>query len=168
MTSTLRKTYLFHKENIFIPLGMTSTAWKLEDIDISRKAVPYNIDWQPYQHYTFADYSSGQLMTTINDISNFLLAYMQGGVFNEEQLLLSSTIELMKNRQFTEVQKAFGLGWYYDSSIGQELFGHEGIEMGISTAMFFNPETNIGIIILSNGEDIDLSSILEQMLKAAK
>lgn len=156
------------KENIFIPLGMTSTAWKLEDIDINRKAVPYNVDWQPYQHYTSADYPSRQLMTTISDISNFLLMYMQGGVFNDRQLLLSSTIELMKDRQFPEVQNVFGLGWYYDSSTGQELFGHEGIEMGVSTAMFFNPETNIGVIILSNGEDIDLLPILKQMLKAAK
>ncbi|MBT9147598.1 MAG: putative penicillin-binding protein PbpX [Syntrophomonadaceae bacterium] len=156
------------KENIFIPLGMTSTAWKLKDIDISRKAVPYNTDWQPYQHYTFADYPAGQLMTTINDISNFLLAYIRGGAINGRQLLLSSTIELMKDRQFTEVQNVFGLGWYYDSRIGQELFGHIGIEMGIRTVMFFNPETNIGGIILSNGEDVDLFPILEQMFKATK
>jgi CubicO group peptidase (beta-lactamase class C family) len=156
------------RENIFIPLGMTSTAWKLESIDISRKAVPYNIGLEPYQHYTSADYPTRQLMTTINDISNFLLAYMKGGAIGDKQLLMNSTIELMKDRQFTEAQNTFGLGWYYDSSIGQELFGHIGIEMGVSTAMFFNPETNIGGIILSNGEDIDLSPILEQMFKAAK
>jgi CubicO group peptidase (beta-lactamase class C family) len=159
------------KENIFIPLGMTSTAWKLEDIDIRRKAIHYNIDnvgWRMYQHFTSADYPARQLMTTINDISNFLLAYMQGGTFNDRQLLLSSTIELMKERQFTEVQNAFGLGWYYDSRIGQELFGHIGTEMGVSTAMFFNPETNIGAIILSNGGGINLLPILEQMFKAAK
>jgi len=156
------------RENIFIPLGMTSTAWRLEDIDISRKAVPYNINRQPYQHYTSADYPGRQLMTTINDISNFLLMYMQGGTFNDRQLLLSSTIELIKERQFTEVQNAFGLGWYYDSRIGQELFGHKGIEMGTRTAMFFNPETNIGAIILSNGEDVSLLPILKQMFKVTK
>jgi len=31
--------------------------------------------------------------------------------------------------------------------------GHNGGDFGVSTEMFFDPETNVGVVVLTNGDD---------------
>ena len=36
---------------------------------------------------------------------------------------------------------------------GQRLVGHDGLALGAHTAMFWNPETKFGVVIMTNGCD---------------
>jgi hypothetical protein len=46
-----------------------------------------------------------------------------------------------------------GIIWYQNKAIsGRTLWGHSGGDAGVSTFMFFEPETNIGVIILTNAD----------------
>lgn len=46
-----------------------------------------------------------------------------------------------------------GLIWYYDDNLGKKLLGHNGGDDGISTDAFFNPDTNIGFVVFTNGDE---------------
>ena len=35
---------------------------------------------------------------------------------------------------------------------GRRLLGHDGGDPGVATRMYFNPDTNVGVILLTNGD----------------
>ena len=51
------------------------------------------------------------------------------------------------------MSEGWGLGWYHKIINGRDLWGHNGMMWGVLTEMFFSPEDNVGIIILTNGGD---------------
>lgn len=151
------------RERLFAPLGMQASGWMLGEIDLSRKARPYDPKGQPYAHYTFADYPDGQLLTTAQDLAALLLVYTGRGVSRRVPVLQASTLAMMMQPQFPEVSEETTMGFYFDTQKKRRLLGHDGGEFGASTAMFYDPETLVGAIVLTNGEDIELEGILEKM-----
>jgi len=88
------------KENIFQPLEMTHTFWRLDECFESNYTIvqPYNYinkQYEAVQHYTFTDYPNGGLRTTGRDLLSFMSAFIQKGISNNYQLLKSSTINSM-------------------------------------------------------------------------
>ncbi|MBC8266887.1 MAG: beta-lactamase family protein [Flavobacteriales bacterium] len=150
--------------NIFDEICMENTSWYLADFDTSNVARPHK--WQggqyvPYNHYGFADYPNGQLRSNITDMANFAIAYLQNGAFNSQQILNSASVNEMLTLQIPNIENTQGLNWYteeiYLSGGGTvNLWGHNGGEDGVSTDMYINPDNNIGIVVLSNGEGDNL------------
>src|SRR5262249_34119564 len=73
------------KENIFAPLGMAKTSWRLADIDRSLLAEPYDkssAGYVPYGQYGEPDYPDGMLRTSVLELGRFIIAYMQGGRYH--------------------------------------------------------------------------------------
>jgi CubicO group peptidase (beta-lactamase class C family) len=57
-----------------------------------------------------------------------------------------------------------GIIWYQNKAIsGRTLWGHSGGDPGVATFMLFEPETNIGVIILTNGEYYNLYGIMSAL-----
>ncbi|MBI45041.1 MAG: hypothetical protein CMG66_02610 [Candidatus Marinimicrobia bacterium] len=106
-----------------------------------------------YENYGYADYPSGQLRTTSNNLAKFMSAYMNDGVYNEVRILNSETIELMKTIHYPEVNAMQGLMWYYKNENGRTLFGHNGGDIGSSTEMFVSFSDDLGIALLTNSNN---------------
>ncbi len=153
------------KQNIFNPLGMTETFWRLDEI--SQTIVqPYNYDrgYEEIQHYTFTDYPNGGLRSTGRDLYKFLTAYLNNGASNNHQLLNQNTIDEMLTLQIPSINDTMGLH-IYRLNAANELWGHDGGEQGVATIMAFNPTTKVGAIVLSNQGDSDLEEILIEAYK---
>ncbi|MBC8345768.1 MAG: beta-lactamase family protein [Candidatus Marinimicrobia bacterium] len=153
------------KQNIFIPLGMTETFWRLDEI--SQTIVqPYifNGQYEGIQHYTFTDYPNGGLRSTARDLYKFLKAYLNNGNANNYQLLNQSTINEMLTLQIPSLNNTMGLHMYRLNA-SNELWGHDGSEQGVATIMAYNPNTKVGAIILTNQGDSDLEEILVESYK---
>jgi len=100
------------QDNIFNPLDMSNTAWHLADLNINYVATPYgyrNKRYFPYDHYGFADYPNGLLRSNIIDLTHFIFAYINNGVYEEFSLLNQETIEEMWTLQFTNIVYDQGL-----------------------------------------------------------
>ncbi len=117
-----------------------------------------------YEHYGYADYPSGQLRTTSNNLAKFMSAYMNDGVYNGVRILNSDTIELMKTIHNPISNSMQGLMWYYKNSNGRELFGHNGSDTGSSTEMFISFSENIGVVLLTNSNNYDAMIQIENNL----
>ncbi len=154
------------KQNIFSPLGMTNTFWRLDEI--SQTIVqPYNYvngQYQQIQHYTFTDYPNGGLRSTAKDLFYFLRAFVQNGNSNNFQLLKPETVNDMATLQILPLNNEMGLHLFYLNP-ENNLWGHDGGEQGVATIMAFNPTTKIGAIILTNQGDADLEEILVEAYK---
>jgi len=140
---------------IFQPLGMSQTSWRLADFPLKTLAIPYSPTvTRGNPHYTFPDYPDGGLRTSAEDLSRFLRMLIGEGRLGDVQILESATLRQMQIRQSTETQAGqtadYGLVLYYRTINGQEVFGHDGDEQGVTSLLFYNPATNVGVIILSN------------------
>jgi CubicO group peptidase (beta-lactamase class C family) len=142
------------REHIFEPLDMKDTSFRLPNLNISRVAVPYRYskEYYPFIHYQILDYPAGGLRTSVKDLSHFLLAHMNDGVYNSTQILTSQSVEEMHTIQYDSDTYDFqyGLGFQiWETSKGLKI-GHTGGLYGVSTKMAYRKSDNIGIIMFIN------------------
>lgn len=98
-------------ENIFKPLEMDNTAWRLANLP-QTKVTPYDMfkgKFTPYAHYTFTDYPNGGLRSTAMDMFKFLRAFVNNGRAGNVQLLKKTTVRAMLRRQVRGQNKNMGL-----------------------------------------------------------
>lgn len=154
---------IFCKENIFIPLGMQNTVWRLDEIN-QTIVTPYDYfggQNNAIQNYTNTDFPNGGLRSTTLDLHKFLRAYMNGGQYNNYQLLNQSTINQILTKQIPSIDDEVGLHIF----VVDGLWGHDGGEQGVATSMAFNPTNKVGAIILTNKGEADLEEILSEAYK---
>ncbi|MDC1244414.1 beta-lactamase family protein [Crocinitomicaceae bacterium] len=151
------------EEHIFEPLCMEKTAWHMADLDSNEVARPYsysNGNFIANPHYGFADYPDGQLRSSITDLANYMIAFLNGGSLGSNAILSPSSVSEMWTQQIPSIESKQGLNWYkellYHSGGEALLWGHNGGELGVSTDMYVDPESNIGLCVLSNGGGTNL------------
>lgn len=157
------------KNNIFIPLGMENTFWRLDESFQSNNPLvqPYNYvgkEYESIQHYTFTDYPNGGLRSTGKDLHRLIMAFMNNGNSNNHQLLKSSTVNLMTSPQISSIDAEVGLHMFMMNT-EENLWGHDGGEQGVATIMAFHKDTKVGAIILCNQGEADLDEILLESYK---
>ena len=142
-------------EHIFEPLCMTNTGWFLSELDTNLIAHPYDYisgSYYDYGLYGYPDYPDGQLRTTSLSLAKFLWMNMFDGNFNGVQILEPETINLIRSSQIPFIDPTQGLVWYsYED--GGTWWGHSGGDSGVSTDMYFNDDTQTGIIVLANSDN---------------
>lgn len=142
-------------ENIFEPLCMDNTGWFLREIDTSLVAHPYSYTGSEYVDnglYGYPDYPDGQLRTTVLSLAKFMYAHMNYGNFDGYQLLDSATVALMRSEIVPDIVNLQGLIFYAYKDAYGTWWGHNGGDAGVSTDMYFNDETNTGLIVLTNSD----------------
>src|SRR3990170_5137473 len=145
------------RDSIFIPLSMNSTSWFLEGLNINNIATPYNVS-NPVCHQGWVLYPSGFLRTNKIDLSKFLLAYINNGVYNNFRILDSTTISYMLSDQlgYNVVWEApwwkwkQGLIWWNVFPIKKNSWGHVGSWYGCLTYMSYDPIEKWGTIWFQN------------------
>jgi CubicO group peptidase (beta-lactamase class C family) len=153
---------------ILDPLGMNQSGWFLHEVDTSRHITPYEFAQgknTPLNLYSFPNYPDGLLRTSVNELSRFLIAIMNGGSYEDARILKKSTLKKMLSIQL-EGDEGQGLCWHQISF--ESLWGHSGGDPGVATYMFFSPETKIGIITFQNNHMGDLFSIVRKLYYAAE
>ena len=130
----------------------------MADLDSNQVARPYSFSGGNYvanAHYGFADYPDGQLRSNVMDMANFMIAYLNGGSLGTNTILSPSSVNEMWTPQVPSIEGSQGLNWYrellYHSGGTALLWGHNGGELGVSTDMYLDPATNIGLCVLANG-----------------
>ena len=142
-------------------------SFSLSSFDLDDIAVPYHYFLGDYHHITDLDfgmspptdiyyhmvhYPVGGLYTSVMDLSHFLIAHMNGGVYKDVRILESETVDEMHTIQPPGL--GYGLAWYYSGTYYGKIFsGHEGDIPGYHTMMFLEyPENSIGVIYFINGD----------------
>ena len=150
-------------DHILQPLEMYNSSFYPDDYsDSSRLAMPYCYFfglYLPMGNFEDQNYASGGLRSTVSDLSHFLIAFMNHGVYNGVRILENETVEQMFSLQAHERYPGYGLGWqiFYNGYSGNETIskvGHNGGMPGAITYMFYHVRQDVGIIILSNQHTI--------------
>jgi len=148
------------KEHIFTPLEMYNTSFRLKDHNSSEIAIPYFYKKGEYianPHYgMIVIHPSASMRTSIEELSHFLIAHMNGGIYKDVRILNESTVELMHTRHYPPNDQGFGygLGWIINEKLfRKKTIGHSGGWPGVHTQMTFRPDDKTGILIFTNSYD---------------
>ena len=154
------KSYVdYCEENIFKPLQMNNTSFLLENLDKNKIAVPYIHLFNKFialPKYEDKNYASGGMQTSVNDLSHFFIAHMNGGTYNGINILKNETIDLMHTIQYPDTVKhnirRYGLGWAVGPKLldGTHREGHEGAVPGGNSYMLYRSTDKVGVIYIIN------------------
>jgi len=144
---------------ILKPLGMNSSGWSFNEIDLSKHSKLYKTPTARIPFYSLITYPDGGLITSSQDLSKYLIELIRGYSENGTLLTNESYNDLfatqLDDSNFTERDSENPYDDEYNSGIfmgfsAKGYIGHTGSDPGVSTLMFFDSKTKIGRILLMN------------------
>ncbi len=161
-------------QNIFIPLDMENTSFYYDDVK-DTLAIPYMWNESTGKHEDTFDYypewdvpgyyspcGSAGLYTTIEDISHFMIAQMNDGVYEDTRILEESTVKMMHEIQPSSGKYVgYGFAWLVSPRtfwIGNRLLpigslnyaGHAGDAYDGHTRMVMKVSDDVAVIYSIN------------------
>ena len=151
----------FTKEYILEPLKMTNSGWTNSDIDVSKRSRLFATKEKMIAEYSLITFADGGFLTSSQDLGLFLSELINGHNGKGKLLNSQSYKKLFEKHSYTTNGKTENFGVFMEFRDGflkiqQDLIGHNGSDPGVFTAMYFNPKTKIGKLVLVN-TDTDFS-----------
>lgn len=145
-------------------LGMTMTSTKMNAEMQKNLAKAYNEKGEPTLNWDFdALAGCGAVKSTLGDMTKWL-AFQMG---KTDKLEFKEYLKMMQTRRFeTDVQNtAIGMGWHISETMwDRTIIWHNGGTGGYRSFMGFIPETNSGVVVLSNQAN-DVDGVAIEILK---
>ncbi|MCT2562197.1 serine hydrolase domain-containing protein [Chryseobacterium herbae] len=145
----------FTQQHIIKPLQMNSSGWSSKDIDVNMRSRLFANKDKMIANYSLITYADGGFLTSSHDLGLFLSELIKGYGGNGKLLNKESYQKLFEKKTFTDEGKSENYGIFIEFrdeflKIKNNMIGHNGSDPGVFTAMYFNPETKIGKLLLVN------------------
>jgi CubicO group peptidase (beta-lactamase class C family) len=155
--------------HIFKPLGMNNTHWHLSDFDDPSAVTSLHmvIDGElvTLPTYSITTWPDGGLRTTVEDLARYLAAIMNGGVLDGTRILAKEHVdEMLSPNTPADVPLFLGdneldfQGIFWHGIMG--VVGHTGGDPGVATAMLFQPDEEVGVVLLMNSDLTDMETFV--------
>ncbi len=181
----------FVRERLFVPLGMTSTVFSIDDIlKQPDHGVPYTERRDSTELYEIPYYReqvgvgpAGSINSSIQDLSKWLIALMNGGKVGGKAVIPAGVVKAtlepaialpnaeLEARGFGELlNQAYGTGRFSGSYRGHLIAFHGGDINGFHSQIASLPQDGIGVIVLVIGDhaaplyDIVSYNVFERLL----
>jgi CubicO group peptidase (beta-lactamase class C family) len=150
----------FAKANLFVPFGMTSSSFVLNDMLGKHAAQPHDRDGKPFERKKSSAPgagverygAAGGLHTTPTDYAKFLIEVIDPKPSDAFRLKKSTLAEMLRPHVKTndEFGSSWALGWQVQQS---GIVNHGGYNKGFVSHAVFAPETKSGFVVTTNGEN---------------
>jgi CubicO group peptidase (beta-lactamase class C family) len=158
----------YMQENILTPLEMENSTFLKQEVPTELETTPHYISGSISEVYPYhrAHAPSSTLHSNVLEMSNWAIANMNRGTFNDKQILKESSYDLLWNpyTQLSE-ERSIGLGWFIGTPGEQYRIFHSGADVGFRTSFVMLPEESIAVIILANNERADPREMVELVLE---
>ncbi len=169
------------KERILTPLAMDRTLTSPEKLaEVGNFATPHGrkdgvnfpIAWENWEEIG----ALGGLISSVNDVSKWMIFTMNKGIHGKDTLLSSKTFNMLltphnnftvdhtKKNDFNRHFSAYGLGWSLSDYHGNLRIGHTGGYDGMITAVTMVPDQQLGVVILTNGMKSPITAATNYLL----
>lgn len=153
----------YTKTNIFEPLGMDASSYYYPDLNPDNIAAIYSsTTGDLLTPFSYWFYPAGMLYTSRGDWPKFMMAILNGGSFNGNQILQSSSVNAMldtmepANNQLA-YNSNIGLVWR-EAPVNAGWIGHTGAGW-VTHITEINPEKNMGYVVFTNEGSIGESLV---------
>ncbi|GGE50072.1 CubicO group peptidase (beta-lactamase class C family) [Pedobacter psychrotolerans] len=158
---TGKKLNDYSRKYLFKPLKMDDTGWFLSEINLKKHARLYqkqadsSIKLIPL--YGQTTYPDGGVRTSVNDLSHFFICLLNGGKFQNRQVLREKTVQEMLRFQFDDAHKPENIepdklnsGIFWSTKMGGKRIGHNGSDFGVRTFMLSDLKKEVAVIMFIN------------------
>ncbi len=139
-------------ENILAPLRMDRSTYSKEDFESDSDVMtPYFMQKEGPEATPIPlrelGYAPGGLMSSVNELANYLVMNMNGGTFEDKKLLDDELLSSMHEPYIDRPSGAYGYGWSVDDFMGKKFVGHGG-SIAVSTAYIgFTRECGVALLV---------------------
>jgi CubicO group peptidase (beta-lactamase class C family) len=160
-------------ERLFKPIGMQRTTlrptiamtWPLaQGHDVSGRDKPRVV--RPFADNA-GNWPAGSIFSSVNDLSRFVIAFMNGGQIEGKQVLSPSLIERLSSphadQPGSEWKYGYGLG--LGKNRGVRMVEHGGARSGYGSLISMAPDHHFAVIILVNRSGGSLSKTAEKAME---
>jgi CubicO group peptidase (beta-lactamase class C family) len=160
-TSELGKAYdMVMQSRVFDAIGMPSTTFDFAQVEKVDHAAPHGLDLHGkliplhacQEEWVTSIRPAGGAWSNVHDMAQYIITELNKGITAEGKRIISET-NLLKRRepQIKIADKmSYGLALMMENSHGVLSVGHDGMTLGFSSLMFFLPEHNVGLVMLTN------------------
>lgn len=158
------------KETILQPLQMVKSSFLLSEINPSWRTTPHTgipLKISFIYPYNRMHSASGTLNTNVIDLSHWMIANLNKGMYKTSRILSVASVTIMQTPTFqidSSSQRAIGLSWFIYSYRGVNLINHDGRDDGYVSTLCLIPSHQIGFVILCNSDEADSYRIKNDML----
>lgn len=152
----------FMKEELFLPLEMTSATTSITELKGNNLAFPHQeIDGKIVEiqrrNWDNAGPAAG-VNSSVVDLNKWMLMQLgTPGEYEGKTIISPAQMNEIHKPQFAlppsnayGPQSAYGLGWNITDYKGKRVLTHGGATDGFNTAMYLLPELNLGIVVVGN------------------
>ena len=163
-------------EKIFSPLGMKSTTFRPTVAMTFPLAVGHQTKQPGEKPFVVRPlpqdarlYPAGTMYSSLNDMSRFAIAFLNGGKIDGKQIIAPAVIENMSTSSAAQLSAAddtsYGHGLFTNTRRGIRTVWHDGSMTGYVASMLLVPEQRIAVIILGNTNNVVFSKTQEKALE---
>lgn len=165
------------KEVVFSPLGMNNTMLRSSEAIKGESARPHGFDFNDQvqamplgmEDAVYSVAPAGAVWSTVEDLSKYLQMELSGGMVASKTRYMSQESLLKRREKGVKIDGTsyYGLGLFIEKEQGLEIFGHGGNTLGFSSDLFFIPEKQVGVVVLSNlaGANRFLGAVKQRFLE---
>jgi CubicO group peptidase (beta-lactamase class C family) len=163
------------EEQLYAPLGMTSTSSRFSDYEnrANKAALHIMINGQPFNRFVReadAEAPAGGVSSSARDLAQWVRLHLNAGKWNGKQLIDAEALAETYKPQICRVasdpakpdacpgDQYYGLGWDTGKDAqGKIQIGHSGaFLLGTATSVYMIPEEHIGVLALTNSTPLGL------------
>ena len=143
----------FTRRHILEPLEMKSSGWSFDEVDMADHTRMYSTRDTLLPRYFLVTYPDGGLITSSTDLAKYLQELLRGKL-GDGRLLNRDSYNEIFTPQYPNVKNVDGeeelpIGIFMDLQ-ENGLIGHTGGDPGVVSYMFFDPESEVGWILIIN------------------
>lgn len=152
---------VYIKANILDSLEMNESSFFYPEIEDSLRTSPHigsPASVSPIYPYNRMHAPSSTLNSNVLELSHWAIANIYEGTYNGNEILKSTTHEMMTTPTFKmdRDNMSIGLGWRTYFYRGYKIVEHAGAYLGFKSWVTLIPEKKVGLILLCNTEEIDM------------
>jgi len=166
------------QRNLFKPLNMTRSVTNIPEMEKDlNHGKGYGLSEGSQvklmnRNYTFCK-AEGAVISSVNEMANYLIAWLNDGVYNSEQVIPQEYISQatsiqniipQNNGESNRSLSGYGYGWFVQNQKGHYKVQHGGNVPGFSTQMATFPNDKIGIIVITNQNNSALPYFVEDVI----
>ena len=146
------------KKSVLIPAEMTHTS---THISFAEKyhwelAKPYSYKYYSGKKAIYLEkndqtmHAAGGLISTVNDQARFVIAQINQGKVNGNQVFPADLINESHEIQVKFGSGGYAWGWFVGDYLGYTKYSHTGGYPGASALVTFMPDEKLGVVVLNN------------------
>ncbi len=176
------KTWAQNIENIlFQPLDMENSSTNITDLEMNREAaLGYIVEDGKNIEIDYFDLTAlepaGAINSSVNDMSKWMIAWLNSGKYNKQQVLPSNFVKQALSSQMiisgrfprksdpSSFMNNYGYGWFLASYKGHYRADHSGNIDGFTATISLYPADELGIVVLANQNRSGLTQTVRNLV----